>query len=370
MQTIELITLIEQVYGVPVKYGNQCKNLAIDIFEQTGDYLSFQTLRRVFGFIDSKSKPTIATLNVLAKYCGYRHYDDLCNNFKNKKTAVDSFIVSSYNISLRKEEDLNYHYVCRNIAKLMYEDLKLIDENISFLSSSLVAHEYFFERFVFIDYLLHPIYKRALLQYKKNKNSLDANVFVDSVLYLADNLNTGKVSKLPTTLSLKKLHLLHPFLQARIIGSFLLSGKFKSEELIKLAFDNEKKQSELNTNEFPFFHWMMADYFLVCKMYKEAYQIILLAKKTYTLQPTGWLETGYHETFELLYIICLEAVGEKEQAKELFAKLNKKHFHFIFSKYYTIRYLNLKKRLYAKLTKAEDEELEELYRETKFTYLQ
>ena len=190
-------------------------------------------------------------------------------------------------------------------------------------------------------------------------------MFVDAVLHLANYLATGKAVKVPTSLSLKKLHLLHPFLQARVIGSYLISTQFNNAELTKLAFDYETKQHEFNTNEFPFFHWMMADYFLVCKMYKEAFMLLEIARKNYISQPTGWLETGYHETFDLLYIISLEAIGGTAEAKQLFIKLNKKHFHFIFAKYYTIRYLNLKQKLFS-LTKNEEKELEELYVQTRF----
>ena len=155
----ELITLIEQVYGVPIKYGNQCQQLSIEVLKQTGDYISFQTLRRFFGFISSTTKPSISTLNTLSKFCGFRHFSEFCDSLTIKKSITDSFIFNHYNIPLRNEEDLNYHSVCRNMAKLMYDNLALIEQNSTFLSTSRVAQEYLFERFVFIDHLNNPIYR-------------------------------------------------------------------------------------------------------------------------------------------------------------------------------------------------------------------
>lgn len=366
-----LQTSVEQVYGVPIKYGNQCQQLAIAIFEETEDYISFQTLRRFFGFIKTDNKTTSRTLDILSKYCGYLHFNDFCTKLNNAKNAVGTLIESAYNIPVRKEKDLNFHYVCRNLARIMYHDLSLVEQNISFLANSTVANEFFFERFVFIDHLHNPIYRRALLLYKKVKNTLDANVFVDSTLYLANFLLKNKVEKLPLSLNLSKLHLLHPFLQARVLGSYLIAGTLNKNELIKLIFDTEKTQlyHDNETNEFAFFHWMMADYFLVCKLPQEARKVIELSQKNYNAVPTGWLETGYHETFDLLYAICLEATGETDQAKQMFDQLKQQHFHFIFSKYFTIRYLNLKKKLFGTLTETEEKELVELYSKTKFKYL-
>ena len=340
MKIKDLKTTVEQVYGIPIKYGNQCQQLSLSIFEQTGDYISFQTLRRFFGFIDKNKKPTNRTLDILSKFCGHRHYDDFCLHNDTQHDSIDSFITSIYKIPLRREEDLNYHNVCRNIAKLMNDDLSLVDKNISFLSTSIVAQEYFFERFPLIDHLNNPTYRRALLAYCSSKNTIDAFVFIQSILFLADYLKTGKAGKIPPKIELSKLHLLHPFLQARIIGTYLIGSKLDKKELVNLAFDYDKKQkdNELANYQFPFFHYMMADYFIICKMYKEALKIIELGNYNYNTQPTGWLETGYYETFDLMYCICLEATGEKTLAEKVFKEINQDHFHFIFKKYFTIRY--------------------------------
>lgn len=356
---------VEQVYGMPIKYGNQCQQLSLAIFEQTGEYISFQTLRRFFGFIDKQKKPSVKTLNIFAKYCGARHYDDFLNEAK--KIKKDNIVELVYNIPLRKELDLNFHYSCRNMAHYFYLNLNKLDENINFLVSSKVAQEYLFERFPFIDHANNEIYRRALKAYAKNNTTIEANVFVDSLLYLANFLKEGKLGKMPPSLSIKKLPNLHPFLQARLIGTYLIHLKGDKNELVSMAFDYAEKQNNALVNEFnfPFFNYMLADYFNQCKLYKESIKMIELVR-TFNSHPTSWLETGYYETLELIYCIALEGNGEFKKATEIFSNLDRVHFHFIFQKYYGIQYLNLKKKMKLDFDAKDQLELNTLYRETNF----
>jgi hypothetical protein len=359
---------IELVYGMPIRNGNQCHNLSTNIFEQTGEYISFQTLRRFFGFIDKAKQPTFKTLDILSKYCGFRDYDDFVRN--SEKTNQHNLIELVYSIPQRKELDLNFHYVCRNLAHFLYLNLDKLNENLSSLVSSHVSHEYLFERFPFIDHINNQIYRRALQSYAKSKGTIDATIFTETLFYLANYLNTGSSARIPSCLEIKTLAGLHPFLQARVIGTFLLCYKKDTTELVLLAFKQAKKQNRSLSEEFrfPFFNYMMADYFIICKMYKEAITMIDLGRSDNS-NPTGWLETGYYETLDLLYCIALEGSGNHVKALDLFVKINRTHFHFIFHKYFSIQYLNLKERLMSQIDNSDKAELDNLYRETKFHFL-
>jgi len=266
--------------------------------------------------------------------------------------------------------DLNFHYSCRNIAHYFYSNLYKLEENISYLIASHVFQEYFFERFPLIDHMNNQIYRRAIKSYSKSKGTNDAFIFADSLIYLSDFLKSGKSGKIPNSISIKCIPGLHPFLQARLIGSLLIHLKNEKNDLISIAFDYAKIQTSTLTNEFhfPFFNYMMADYFVICKMYKEAIQMIELSRSINTI-PTSWLESGYYETFELIYCIALEGNGDIKKAKDIFQKIDRSHFHFIFQKYFSIQYLNLKKKLNKKLESKEAQELSNLYNETKFHYL-
>lgn len=359
---------VEKVYGMPIKYGNQCQELSLFIFEQTEEYISFQTLRRFFGFIDQNKKPTIKTLNILSRLCGCYHYDDFMHRISNNKT--ENIFNLIYTIPIRKEQDLNFHFVCRNFAHYFYNNLNILSDNLPNLLTSKLTLEYLFERFPYIDHINNEKYKRALKLYTKIKGTKDAHIFTETLLYLGNYLKTGKAGKITENLVLSNLSNLHPFLQARLIGTLLIYKGKNNKEIVKIVFDFEKRQNQdLNSEfHFPFFNFMMADYFIICKMYEEARRIIELSYNI-NLKPTGWLEIGYFESFELLYSIALAGLGETVKAEEKFKKIDRSHFHFIFNKYYSIQYLLLKKKLKGKLAVHEQDELKGLYADTKFSFI-
>ena len=100
------------------------------------------------------------------------------------------------------------------------------------------------------------------------------------------------------------------------------------------------------------------------------YILIDMTATIKTLYDLGKLiEKGYYETLDLLYCICLYELNEKELAKEAFSSIYTESFHFVFRKSFTIRYLNLKKKLFNKLTKEEENTLAELYSKTGYLYL-
>src|SRR5882757_4507061 len=55
-----------------------CKALALQIYSKTKLTVSETTLKRVYGFAYSKFKPSLFTIDVLAKYCDFEGWDDFC----------------------------------------------------------------------------------------------------------------------------------------------------------------------------------------------------------------------------------------------------------------------------------------------------
>lgn len=59
--------------GVQINTSGDCILLSDIITEKTGDFISYNTLRRLFGLV-SFVKPSINTLNILAEFNGYKSY--------------------------------------------------------------------------------------------------------------------------------------------------------------------------------------------------------------------------------------------------------------------------------------------------------
>ena len=64
---------IEKKFGAKILTRGDCEKLAQVIFEQTGNGINYNTLRRIYG-LAPPVKVRIDTLNTLSVYVGYRSY--------------------------------------------------------------------------------------------------------------------------------------------------------------------------------------------------------------------------------------------------------------------------------------------------------
>jgi hypothetical protein len=68
---------VQHSFGTPIKTKKNVHDLIDAITKQNPkDVISFNTLRRFFKLIPSTHTPTIETLNILSRFCGYSHWDE------------------------------------------------------------------------------------------------------------------------------------------------------------------------------------------------------------------------------------------------------------------------------------------------------
>src|ERR1700744_3414680 len=65
-----------------------CRGLSIAIFKLTNMQISETTLKRVYGFAYSKFKPSLFTLNAMARYCGFTGWADFCSSDEKNNKPV------------------------------------------------------------------------------------------------------------------------------------------------------------------------------------------------------------------------------------------------------------------------------------------
>lgn len=65
---------------------SDCKALSLLIYKKTNHQISETTLKRVYGFAYSKFKPSLFTLDAMAKFCGYGGWADFCEQNASHKT--------------------------------------------------------------------------------------------------------------------------------------------------------------------------------------------------------------------------------------------------------------------------------------------
>jgi hypothetical protein len=72
-----LIVQVQLNFGGPIKTKKNILDLIDQIIKQNQkDLISLNTLRRFFKLIPSNHTPTIETLNILSRYCGYSSWDE------------------------------------------------------------------------------------------------------------------------------------------------------------------------------------------------------------------------------------------------------------------------------------------------------
>lgn len=341
--TTNLLEELRIVSGLTLEKGNHCKALSEDIYREIGETVSWQSLRRVLGFVESKSKVSMSVLDIIGRYLGFDNYISYINSQSSKKVNVVSessnyLLNNIYNIPLKQERDLNYHFVCRNISKSIYYQPDLISSFPNSLISNRSVQLYFISRFPLID-LLNRGFKRILIQYRLISDSDEVNVFVGSLLYLNSfkigNSNEKWLNKFDNI----NVENLHPFVQGRYFGSKLLSANSEGNRnrLIK------KIESFLSVNQidgqFPYFIFTFIEYAIAAKQFELVKSLI---RKYFKEENPfeGWVEYGYREVFKIFEFVAVVETGFIEDAKRLSEKISKKRVAFYFRKTYWLLYLH------------------------------
>jgi hypothetical protein len=330
---------LQAIKSIKITSGNQCKNLSEEIFKSTGSLISFQTLRRVLGFIKTDTQPTIQTLNILSRFLEFDSYDSYIRSVNSKEPELaesewGSLARIVYINNLRIEKDLNYHFVCRGLSNYFYNNPGLIQK----IPKSIIATEsfenYFIGRFPLLDLLDHG-FGDLLKQYEKQQR--DAKLFVQTVLYLHD-FKAGKVDhSLLKGLDSIDIKDLHPFLIGRYYGiqSHLHSDPKERNQLFKTLQKRLKKASDYDRLCILF---NLLDFTIAIELYEES--LALLAEfDPNPANVNGWVEFGYFEVFKIYHLLCLAKTDQLTKAAALAKKISIGSIAFYFRKTYQQMYL-------------------------------
>ncbi len=77
---IELQSLVSFVFGKKILNSTDCTELSQSIFEKVKSAISSDTLRRFFDLIETKTQPSLFTMEILSKYVGFAGYYDFVDS--------------------------------------------------------------------------------------------------------------------------------------------------------------------------------------------------------------------------------------------------------------------------------------------------
>ncbi len=95
-----LIKVVLETAGLNNLSPTSIDNLALQIFQKTGEMLSSSTLKRVTEYINSGVKSRISTFDILARFCGWQDYRHFLSG---NPPEVESGVVGSRRISVEKD---------------------------------------------------------------------------------------------------------------------------------------------------------------------------------------------------------------------------------------------------------------------------
>jgi len=72
-----VIELLKRKSGSGLRLPSDCELLSLDIESKTGVRIGATTLKRLLGFAQDERQPHTSTLDAIAHYLGYAHWDEL-----------------------------------------------------------------------------------------------------------------------------------------------------------------------------------------------------------------------------------------------------------------------------------------------------
>lgn len=281
-----LRSFIVEKIGFDITDVDSSKLLSEIILEETGNNVSYNTIRRFFGLVKSV-KPRISTLDILSTFVGFKSYGyfKLNSNLNIRwklqlkltqlilqdnpkellifiqenlhKQAEFKFILAHLLRELlltNKIKLLNEIFELKemNILNFNWDDTVLIGNSVGSLLSklnltskeeeNLVLNENFQDLVItlFVDYSgLNSFYINIIQLIEKNSKRSDVVAFCRGILNLANFLSEGSTNNFYTI----KMHdAYHPILKSRILAqSILKQEKYKLKKLEEYYTINNKK---------------------------------------------------------------------------------------------------------------------------------
>lgn len=72
-----IIQLLKEKSGSDLRLPSDCEFLSLDIESKTGIRIGATTLKRLVGFANDEREPHASTLDAIARYLGYAHWEEL-----------------------------------------------------------------------------------------------------------------------------------------------------------------------------------------------------------------------------------------------------------------------------------------------------
>ncbi|MDE6536308.1 MAG: hypothetical protein K2K82_09935 [Muribaculaceae bacterium] len=120
-ELLNLCSSIEDTIGRKMQTPKDFKHLSEEIFNRVHSLISSSTLMRVWGYIESDVKPRVNTLTQLARFAGFRDWEDFLQmDHKNRQSSV--VICRHLNVStdIQRGQMLRLRWLPDRVCDIIY----------------------------------------------------------------------------------------------------------------------------------------------------------------------------------------------------------------------------------------------------------
>lgn len=345
---------VEQVFGQKVLTSRDCNRLSAEILRKVGETLNPHTLRRFFGLVQADYPPSVNTLSLLLRYCGFTSIEQF---LKLQATAVAELVpveaesLVSYLSTLftqtpvREANDEIFLAIVRNTIDYINQRPELADAFHRSIAGTRNGQSYYFEQFVNID-ALNGHFGQGLAYYLKEKKTDEAQVFGHALLALNGWLTENDRQLFHHAEEVLRhradLHI-HPFVLGRFYATQLFYAVGRGGDVAKVLKEAVKmhvqvKPQPYNYRLFPCFEYCFAFALLTTGHYEEAQYYVNYGLRHYR-DRHQYVDPGYYATLQLIRANALIRLGGQREADRLLGTIHPEQFYVMTRKVDNILYL-------------------------------
>jgi hypothetical protein len=390
-QAIQLLKKNIQIeLGKAISTRRHCEELEVEILRKTGVKLSYNTIRRFFNLAGERSvsKQTVATLDVLSNYSGFRDFHSLKIGMtksesleavtpgqinilsgvfhltgKQKVTFLENHIsdhswplmVSLMAERASAEGDREFFYLFFDSAVIFQNSnylnqrlyfgmqyLGIIIRNLVFrneLQRHLASHEFgrifYYELFVDMDNLALDFHKGVQHYFNSSIQEQD-RLFSASLLHFQAWMAGSRINRSKWFEEIKRISsnpaVIHPIPMARAINAHMYEDLNKmglvspaNNKLIKSVIRAILK-SDLRTGQADMFFFWLLQGAVITQNWKVAELCILQIEK-FRPKKIAYYDEGSYELFKALKGITFFRMGNASQAEKCLAEIEESKFY-------------------------------------------
>ena len=115
-----IVQLLKEKSGNDLRLPSDCELLSLDIESKTGVRIGATTLKRLVGFAQDERTPHTSTLDAIARYLGYAHWDELSKIEDKGNSDFEAFDEEIRSANLQSGVCVEITYLPDRMVKMQY----------------------------------------------------------------------------------------------------------------------------------------------------------------------------------------------------------------------------------------------------------